>query len=98
MRTLNKYKLLVHQILVEDRDARNSDKVLWHKVIKAICPEVAKMPFEKALMVKELPSYDSITRCRRRWQAKDPECMSDIQVARWRAAAEEQYREEYGRG
>lgn len=92
------YKSLVHQILLENHDARNSDKVLWDRVIKTRFPEIAKMPFEKALMVDYLPSYESITRCRRRWQEKDPECMSDIQIARGRAEQELRYREEYSRG
>lgn len=94
------YKLrwLVHRILLEDHDSRNSDKVLWHRVIKELTPEISKMPFEKAIMVEYIPSYDSITRIRRWWQERDEDCMSDIQIARYRAKKELEYREEYRHG
>lgn len=98
MRTHHSYRWLVHRILLEHRDARNSDKVLWHRVIKELTPEISKMPFEKALMVSNLPSYDSITRVRRWWQARDVDCMSDFQIAMGRAEKEQEYRREYGSG
>ena len=81
------YKSRVHRILVEDRDARNSDKVLFIKVIKETFPELAKMPLEVAMMHEDLPSWDSITRARRRWQEFNEDCMSDIQIAMGRAFA-----------
>lgn len=96
--THHKYRWLIHRILTEDHDARNSDKVLWMRVIKYLTPEIAKMSFERAIMVNYLPSYDSITRIRRYWQERDPECMSDIQIARGRAKKELEYREEFGHG
>lgn len=95
---VDKYRSLVHRILLKYPAARNSDTVLWDRVVKEICPEVAKMPFEQAIYVHELPSPYSISRRRREWQAKDPDCMSDEQVARYRAKLELEYREEYGRG
>ena len=93
---MEKYHNLVHSILLDDRDARNSDKVLYIKVIKELAPELAKKPFEVSLMHEDLPSYNSVSRIRRRWQAKDHDCMSDIQIQRWRAKKELDYREEYG--
>ena len=94
----DKHKSLVHRILLDSRDARNSDRDLWVKVIKEVKPELAKLPFEVAIKSADMPSYESITRRRRDWQAKDPDCMSDIQIARERAKRELDFREEYGNG
>ena len=98
MARYRQYRWLIKRILKENHDARNSDKVLWHMVIKELTPEIAKMPFEKAIMVDYIPSYDSISRIRRWWQERDEECMSDIQIARGRALKELEYRVEFGHG
>ena len=98
MSRISKYRHLVHRILLENHDARNSDEVLYDRVVKELCPEVAKMPLEKAIMVEYLPKFRTIERERRLWQARDEDCMSDLQVARLRAKRELEYREEYGRG
>ena len=95
---ISRYKHLVHRILLEDHDARNSDEVLLTKVIKELCPEVAKMPHEQALMVSYAPKARTIERERRFWQAIDEDCMSDLQIARARAKKELEYREAYKRG
>lgn len=97
MSKVSRYRHLVHRILRENHDARNSDDVLYDRVIKELCPEVAKMPLEKAIMVSDRPKFKTIERERRLWQAKDEDCMSDLQVARLRAKRELEYREEYGK-
>lgn len=97
-KTIHKYRWLIHSILLEDRNARNSDKELWLQIIEILMPETSTMPFKKAIMVTDFPSYDSVSRIRRYWQQRDPRCMSDEKFARYRAEHEEECRQFFGLG
>jgi len=93
-----KYRYLVHRILLENHDARNSDDALFDAVMEVLTPELRRMEHRIAIMHDDYPNRDSVTRARRFWQERDENCMSDKQVARGRAKRELEYREEYGRG
>lgn len=97
MKTHHKYKYLVHRILKENKAARNSDKDLMEAVVGELDPELLPI-IRKLFNSPNLPSWDSITRCRRFWQERDEDCMSDLQVARGRAKRELEYAEEFGHG
>lgn len=81
-------KNLVHEILLDDSEARESDFYLIACVYQKIYPaEVSHYDlfslfyyskYEVNCNIK-LYSFESITRARRLIQAKDPECMSSDQ-------------------
>lgn len=86
---------LVKDILVNYKTARNSDTVLYLKVMERLNPPTVKMPFGMVLKNLEdlgLPCYDTVTRARRKIQAEFPELQGDERVKDYRAELEEEYR------
>ena len=59
---------LVHDIMAVDERARSDDKWLCYCVIDAICNAHGKKMFIPFELFKEFPSYETITRVRRRIQ------------------------------
>ena len=88
---------LVHQILINNHDARNSDIELYIKYVEATNPDLINMPLAKALRQKDCPNIQTISRERRYWQSKDPDTWSDAQVQAMREELEKECREYYGK-
>lgn len=90
---------LVHDILKENEQARNSDNLLFYLVCKRLCPYALEDKFGDVLMTfsdYDLPHYESVGRARRKVQEAHPELAGNRLVKRWRAEKEAEFRE-YGR-
>lgn len=67
---------VVEAVLKAHPETRDDDMKLYVWIISEICPEVMKQPFAKVLWYHNnhgLPSYESVTRARRKLQEKNPE-------------------------
>ena len=96
---MKQIKKLVKEILLNNRDARNSDKELYIRVLVHTGHSMALQgKFIDVLRDKNLPSYDSISRARRWVQAHIDGTQADDKVGAMREVEEETYREEYVRG
>jgi len=81
-----KLKDVVHEVLSEDYKSRNSDKWLILEVLR-------KMGFKIYIDYNELediPSFESITRCRRFIQNNLGECLPNQQVDEMRNRKQEE--------
>ena len=79
----------VKDILTYCEAARKDDKILYLEYIRRYRQELLAMPVEKFFRTK-VPSYESITRARRKAQELDPS-LKDSQVADMRAEEETEY-------
>lgn len=94
-----KIKKLVTEILLESRDARNSDKELYIRVLIQTGHSASLYGrFIDTIRDKSLPSYDSVSRARRWVQANIEGTQADSKVEAMREIEEEAYREEYSSG
>lgn len=85
---------MILEVLQDIEAARSDDYILYAEILERFYPEVAKMPFRKALMQHleiAVPSYESIARVRRKVQRKYPEYESERAKQR-RARLEIEYR------
>lgn len=79
---------LVHTILLENVSTRFSDYNLFREVVRRLNRNLLKLPadeFFKVIKHKDsgVPKYETVTRCRRKLQAKYPE-LKDPHTARER--------------
>ena len=91
---------LVKAILEKETAARNSDSVLYLKVLTQICEEkaidIVNLTVPSLLLLgKELglPCFETVRRTRQKIQADFPELSGDRAVKAYRAANEAAYRE-----
>lgn len=92
---LLKQEEIVKPILEQHPETRGDDFLLYAEVIKEYRPELAELSVLHFFIAhKDLycPSYNSITRVRRRLQKKHPELLSEKAKAK-RAKEETVYRE-----
>lgn len=85
---------MILEVLQEVEAARSDDYILYAEILERFFPEVATMPFRKALLLHQqitVPSYESIARVRRKVQSKYPEYESERAKIR-RAKLESEYR------
>jgi hypothetical protein len=76
---------MVLEVLQEVEAARSDDYILFAEIIERFYPEVGMIPFRTALVMHNemaVPSYESITRVRRKVQRKFPELASERAKAR----------------
>ena len=66
IREFSTVKKLVREILESDIKTRNSDKWLIYKTLCSICQKYDKRIFIPFELFDMLPSYETITRCRRK--------------------------------
>jgi hypothetical protein len=74
METRVTYKQLVEQILTENKATRDDDVLLFEKVLSHLgfnATIKAVSSYIRAVNMKELPNYDTITRLRRKLQQDD---------------------------
>jgi len=87
---------IVKEILTESEAARNSDTVLYIRVCEKLNPAVLWHPFLDVIVtLKEngLPPFETVSRARRKIQAKHPELAGSERVTVARAEKEEVFRE-----
>ena len=85
---------LVKKLLQEKEELRGDDDFLYSEVIKVIYPSAlnftAEAFFEKRKMMK-LPTFESVTRCRRKAQEEHPELRPNIVIQEMRKKEEEKF-------
>ena len=90
---------LVHEVLKDDVESRNSNDVLYLRVLQKIGRDsgidVDQMSVKSLFMnmsnIKR-PPYESVTRARRKLQKEFPELRACEQVEGYREVLEEEYR------
>lgn len=82
---------MILEVLQDMEAARSDDYILYAEILDRFYPEVARMPFREALMLHDVPSYESIARVRRKVQRKYPEYESE-RAKKKRAVLENEYR------
>lgn len=100
MSKLYKYKDLVKYQLENYPATRNNDALLYYRVCEWINSDIIGKPFGYVLTnLKEfeLPTYDTIGRCRRKLQAEFPELAANPTVTDFRALKQEEFKE-FARG
>lgn len=77
LQSIIKVENITYQVLLEDKESRLDDGILYFKVCDIIAPNgVGGLLFEDVLMNRreyKLPSYATVTRCRRKIFEEHPE-------------------------
>lgn len=73
MSRIKKYENLVHSILLRHPATRGDDKLLYYWVLSEEGYNVGISLYRYLLGTNNFPNYDSISRARRKLQAKYPE-------------------------
>lgn len=96
---LKKTTDLVYNILLNDADARNSDNVLYCKVLEYYGKRldidfnrVSVVSFFKTVRRAGIPSIETVGRCRRKIQEQHAELMGDDDVTILRQDREQDFR------
>ena len=87
---------IVKSILETNKQARNSDAYLYIEVCKAINPQAIHKPFVEVLVdlkAFNLPSIETVGRCRRKVVENHPELAGDMNVEAGREVKETEFRE-----
>ena len=87
---------VVEQILEANIEARNDDPLLYSLVIQRMNNSIANIPvgiFFKNFYSYKLPSYDAVSRCRRKIQRSRIELSGDPEVESARMELEEEYKD-----
>ena len=85
----------VRRILEKDEEARNDDMTLYLAVCNSCLKGAGAMPFAEVMAQHKylgLPSFESISRTRRRLQEKHPELLGSLRMQKLRARGEKAYR------
>lgn len=98
---LQQLKVIVHEILKEDERTRNSDSLLYFKVLERVakasdCP-VSPLTMTVAYFLHHMnehgfPPFESVRRARQKAQAECPELKACEKVQAMRFANEEEYK------
>lgn len=95
MRNLKTIEGKVKAILEKDEEARNDDMTLYLAVCNSYLKGAGAMPFAEVMAQHKylgLPSFESISRTRRRLQEKHPELVGSRPVQKLRTIGEKAYR------
>ena len=95
MRNLKTIEKKVRVVLEKNEDARNDDMVLYLALCNACLKDAGAIPLAEIMTQHKylgLPSFESVSRTRRKLQARYPELMGNARVRRLRAAGEKAYR------
>lgn len=90
---------IVEKILKEEKLSRDSDHLLYYFFCKRIKPEILEDKYGDILLdfnAYGLPTFESVSRIRRKVQNLYPELRSNEKVVDWRKEREEAF-EEYSR-
>ena len=96
MTELKNTTMKVRQVLATVPAARNSDNILYLEVVRLIDQHVLRLPLAVVLNnLKEynLPTIETVGRCRRKLQAQFPELRADKTVEEFRTELEAEFRE-----
>lgn len=96
MNRLKRVEQIVRKVLEEYPETRDDDFVLLTHVYYMFNPEIIGSSFNLVMLGHKeygLPPFESVTRCRRKLQAKCKELMSSRQIEEARKREEEVYKE-----
>jgi hypothetical protein len=85
----------VRRILEKDEEARNDDMTLYLAVCNACLKGTGAMPFAEVMSQYRhlgLPSFESVSRTRRRLQENHPGLLGSLRMQKLRARGEKAYR------
>lgn len=94
MKNMRKLESIVKNALEDSKEARDDDFLLIFKVYKAINESVVYKDFRQVMrdhVEFGLPSFESITRARRKVQKEYPELQSNKRTKEIRAAEEREF-------
>lgn len=100
MKNLKTIEELVKEILSHNTDARDDDMTLYVYVCRSCLPDVKDMQFETVLLHYRslgIPNLESVSRIRRKLQAKYPELASTPEITKRKKAHERMFRK-YSKG
>jgi hypothetical protein len=89
---LNTLTKRVENILSRDNNAKNSDKWLIYRVLEEISQENGEKLFIPFTLFDEFPSFESITRCRRKLNEEGKHLPTDREVIEKRKKREKVFR------
>ena len=95
MRNLKTIEKKVKAILEKNTDARNDDMVLYLALCNVCLKDAGAMPLAEIMTQHKylgLPSFESVSRTRRKLQAKYPELAGSRPTQKLRATGEKAYR------
>ena len=95
MRNLKTIEKKVRAVLEKNEDARNDDMVLYLALCNACLKDAGAMPLAEIMTQHKylgLPSFESVSRTRRKLQARYPELAGSRPVQKMRATGEKAYR------
>lgn len=95
MRDLRRIQEIVELCLRENEATRQSDKYLYYCVTKKLDERLLDMTMRVFLLEGKalgFPEFDSVSRARRKVQAKYPELQSVARIEKMRASREKQFR------
>lgn len=78
-------------ILMENPSSRNSDRILYKLFIKRYYPHMLNVPFSVFMDNYSMPSYDSISRARRKAQSRNEHLKASSEIAEHRERKETEY-------
>lgn len=96
MKNIRRASELVHKILTDCPDARNSDDALYRYVVEAINPDAAVGRFCDVFIHRNeygLPPFESVRRTRQKLQEKYPELRASEEIQDARAENEQVVRD-----
>lgn len=95
MQNLKTIEKKVRAILEKNGDARNDDMVLYLALCNVCLKDAGAMPLAEIMTQHNylgLPSFESVSRTRRKLQAKHPELAGNRPTQKRRATGERAYR------
>ena len=95
MKNLKSIEKKVKMILQKNGDARNDDMVLYLALCNLCLKDAGAIPLAEIMTQYKalgLPSFESVSRTRRKLQAKHPELAGSRSVQKLRATGEKAYR------
>ena len=93
---LNTTTMIVRNILEAEPSTRNSDNLLFIEVVKKINVDLIHRPLAEVMQnisAFNIPSIETVGRCRRKIQSEHPELRAKKSVQDCRAEREEEFRE-----
>jgi len=98
-REFKRTRAIVKAILEECPKSRNSDNVLYSKVVEKLNRGALQKPFVEVMFSLDelgLPCFETVRRTRQKLQAEHPELQACEEVQDFRTEREEEFRKEFG--
>ena len=94
MGDLKKLEDVVRNVLIDYPDTRNSDNILYKHILQNYNPMLLNSSVKDYLMYfndYKVPRFESVARCRRKLQEKNPQLRPTENVRKWREENETKF-------